>query len=143
MSAETLQRNLRSCARGLKQLQHRFYKNKGDLHMLHIIYKKYPDGVSPSVLAKHMDISLPTVSQKISVLEESGLIARLPVETDKRKTVVKVTRQGAKELDEAFGEFLSTCCRIYGKLGEEKGEQLSALLEEIYRYIQEELEETE
>lgn len=143
MSAESLSHSLRKVTRLQRLMRAHFYQNNGDLHLLHIMEKKYPDGVTPSRLSKDFGLALPTISQKLSELEELSMIDRLPCAEDRRKTLVRVSRQGKQNLEEKFKDFMSRWDRVYSRLGREKAEELSALLEELRRAISRETEEAE
>lgn len=51
-------------------------------------------GVTPSDLAERMEVSLPTVSKTISVLERHGWIERTDDAGDRRRTLLNVTDEG-------------------------------------------------
>lgn len=143
MSAEKLSRSLRRVQMLHRGLRTRHYQNKGDLHLLHIISHKYPDGTTPSTLAKELDIALPTVSQKLSQLEELDMIDRVRCAEDRRKTFVKVSQHGREVLDANFKEYIAEWEKICNILGEEKTETLAQLLDQLEKAIILETEESE
>ncbi len=135
MSAETLSHSLRRVRMLHRGLRARHYQNKGDLHLLNIMRRKYPDGTTPSALAKELDIALPTVSQKLSQLEELDMIQRVRCAEDRRKTFVKVSRHGARVLDENYKTYIAEWEKICTLLGEEKTNNITRLLGELEQAI--------
>jgi DNA-binding MarR family transcriptional regulator len=57
--------------------------------------------VSLSQLAEMQAVSLPTMSNSVTILEERGWARRTRSVEDRRKVVIKITPEGRKVLDEA------------------------------------------
>lgn len=53
---------------------------------------------TPSELAKRMEVSMPTISKTIDVLERRGLIERAADETDRRRVQLTMTQDGRSTL---------------------------------------------
>ena len=99
----------------------------------------FPDGATPSQLASHMEISLPTVSQKLTILENQGFIEREVSKEDRRKTNIHVTEKGHEVIDDEYRKFMEKMASVVEKLGEEKCTQLCNLLNELADSIDEEI----
>ena len=78
----------------IRCLQAKFYQNVGDLRLLRMIAHHYPDGATPSRLAGRMGVALPTVSKKLTALENQQLIERKMSDVDRRQTFIFVTEKG-------------------------------------------------
>ena len=50
--------------------------------------------VSPSELAEHMQVSMPTISKTLGVLERRGLVERTVDENDRRRVLLVMTDEG-------------------------------------------------
>jgi DNA-binding MarR family transcriptional regulator len=50
--------------------------------------------LSPSDLAERMEVSLPTISKTVSVMERRGWIQRAADETDRRRVLLQLTEEG-------------------------------------------------
>lgn len=138
---ENLNASLRKASRLNRFLQMKCYHSSGDLRMLRIIAHHENDGLTPSILAEKMEIALPTVSRKLSVLEKQELIQRKPSRTDRRKTFVFATEKGKELLREDYLRFINRFSTACEKLGEDKVWQLHSLLAELGGYLEEEIQQ--
>jgi len=134
---ESFNAALRKVSRLNRVLQMKCYHSSGDLRMLRVIAHHEKEGLTPSILADKLEIALPTVSQKLTVLENQGLIQRQPSQTDRRKTFVFATEKGKELLHEDYMRFINSFSTAAEKLGEEKVEQMQKLLEEFSMYLEE------
>jgi len=139
MSTENLAMAVRRVRKANRGLHTKHYQNKGDLHLLHVLDKKYPDGTTPSILAKHIGIAMPTVSLKLTQLEELGMIKRVQSSQDRRKNYIQVSEKGRVILGENFREYISDWEKICARLGDEKTEMLAQLLNELGDIITDEM----
>lgn len=128
---EKLMASLRLTSRAARNLPMDNSQSFSDWRMLRMLSHHYPDGATPSRLAAHMGISLPTVSQKLSVLEKQEFITRTPSKTDRRVTFVSITPQGQEKVKENYDVFVESFGKATQQLGEEKTLQLYNLLEEF------------
>lgn len=135
--------NIRKIMRKSHYLQMKSYKCAGDLRLLRMISYHYADGATPSQLAQHMDVTLPTMSQKLTILENLGFIERINSTFDRRKTFVHITYEGKKIADESYQSFVDKISRASEKIGEEKIRQLNELLEELLENLEEEIQKEE
>ena len=139
VKAEKLNIALRKVSRLSRILQMKCYQSNGDLRMLRIINHHENEGVTPSLLAEKLEIALPTVSRKLSVLEKQELIERKVSAEDRRKTYVYTTDKGRQIIQEDYIRFMGRFSSVYEKLGEEKAVQLAELLGEVAGYLDEEI----
>ena len=137
---ENLHEKLRKAARLNRMLQMKCYQSSGDLRLLRIIAHHDSDGLTPSMLAEKLEIALPTVSRKLSVLEKRELIHRQVSPEDRRKTFVYATEKGKDLLHEDYQQFITAFSAAGEKLGELKTVLLSQLLEEFSSYLEEEIQ---
>ena len=137
---EKLHTSLRKAGRLNRMLQMKCYQSIGDLRLLRMVAHHDSDGLTPSMLAQKLEIALPTVSRKLSVLEKQDLIQRKVSPDDRRKTFVYATEKGKELLHEDYQRFLAAFSDAGEKLGEDKIELLSQLLEEFSGYLEEEIQ---
>lgn len=137
---EQLHASLRKVSRLNRVLQMKCYQSSGDLRMLRIIAFHEKDGLTPSMLAQKLEIALPTVSRKLSVLEKQDLIQRAVSPEDRRKTFVRATEKGRELLSEDYRRFMNSFSTAGDKLGKEKTQLLNSLLEEFGSYLEEEIQ---
>ncbi|MBQ7902155.1 MAG: MarR family transcriptional regulator [Oscillospiraceae bacterium] len=137
---EQLNAALRKTSRLNRMLQMKCYQSSGDLRMLRIISHHSDEGLTPSILASKLEIALPTVSRKLSVLEKQELIERKPSATDRRKTFVFATEKGKELLREDYLQFITAFSAASEKIGESKVKQLYLLLEEFSACLEQEIQ---
>lgn len=58
--------------------------------------------VGPSELADRLQVSLPTISKTLAVLERHGWVERVPDDADRRRVVVRTTPQGQQRMTRAI-----------------------------------------
>lgn len=136
---EQLNTAVRKMSRLNRMLQMKCYQCSGDLRLVRIIAHHEEEGITPSILAEKLEIALPTVSRKLSVLEKQELIERKVSTTDRRKTYVYTTEKGMALVQEDYRRFINSFSSVCEKLGEEKTGRLAELLEEAALYLDEEI----
>lgn len=137
---ENLHAELRKSGRLNRILQMKCYQGSGDLRLLLMISHHDKNGLTPSILAEKLEVALPTVSRKLSMLEKQELIYRKASSEDRRKTFVYATDKGRKILHDNYKRFITAFSTAAEKLGEEKAALLSRLLDEFSGYIEEEIQ---
>lgn len=137
---ENLNAVLRKTSRLNRILQMKCYQCSGDLRLLRIVAHHSDDGLTPSILAQKLEIALPTVSRKLSVLEKQELIERKISPNDRRKTFVYATEKGRELLREDYRRFINGFSNASEKIGEEKADLLYSLLEEFSTYLEQEIQ---
>ena len=136
---EQLNAAIRKISRLNRFLQMKCYQCSGDLRLLRMVAHHENDGVTPSMLAGKLEIALPTVSRKLSVLEKQELLQRKSDINDRRKTYVYTTEKGRMLVEEDYRRFINSFSSVCEKLGEEKADRLIELLEETAVYFDEEI----
>lgn len=68
----------------------------GNLHpaQMQVLMTMHAGALSPSELAERLEVSLPTISKTVSVLERRGWIERSADERDRRRVVLLLTGEG-------------------------------------------------
>ena len=88
-------------------------------------------GIKISQISQKTGISMPGVSQTLSMLEKHGFILRQPAQEDRRMVLVSVTEKGAKLLHESNHAFSEVYDQATDALGPEKSQMLIDLLNEL------------
>lgn len=105
-----------------------------ELSMLGVVAQmseKDGEPVTVSRIAELMKQSRPGVSQKLSLLEQDGLIKRVEDKDDRRMAHVVLTEEGARLAETAFREFLGRIESALHLMGDDKARQFLALLEDL------------
>ncbi len=69
---------------------------------LKLLMTMHHGGVTPSELAERMEVSLPTISKTLDVLERRGLVERTADEADRRRVRLSMTDEGRATLGSVF-----------------------------------------
>ncbi|MDU4695121.1 MULTISPECIES: MarR family winged helix-turn-helix transcriptional regulator [Paenibacillus] len=96
-------------------------------------------GVTVSELSAMMEVASPTVTPLVRSLEEHGLVLRYNDKEDRRAVRVKLTEQGLDQIREIARKRSAQIQELVEYLGEEKSRQLIELLEQVYEYVEEQL----
>ncbi len=94
-------------------------------------------GATVKDLAKKSSRSPASISQKISALEELGLVYRTPDEHDKRVVYFHLTDEGEKVHDDIHRQMSGFMNRVVEKLGEEEVLQTAERIEKLLACIKE------
>jgi DNA-binding MarR family transcriptional regulator len=76
-------------------------------------------------LAAHEGVTAPTQSRLVGSLEQQGLLRRMPDAEDRRATLLAITAQGRRQLEQLRGE---RSAFLVGQLGTLAPEQRTALV---------------
>ncbi|MDL2324485.1 MarR family transcriptional regulator [Ruminococcaceae bacterium OttesenSCG-928-A16] len=112
---------------------------RSDLAMLGTIDRMLNHGekkVTVSMLARQLQQSMPGVSQKITLLEEKGYVKREGDKADRRVIYIELTNKGKEVAHASLGEFLGRIESALNMMGEEKTNQLLALMQELSTAIE-------
>lgn len=93
-------------------------------------------GVTVSELSSMMAVASPTVTPLVRSLEEQGLVLRYNDKEDRRAVRVKLTEQGLEQVREFAKKRSAQIQGLVEYLGEEKSGQLIELLEQVYEYVE-------
>lgn len=105
-----------------------------ELSMLGIVAQlseKDAQPVTVSRIAELMKQSRPGVSQKLSLLEQEGLVKRVEDKEDRRIDHIVLTPEGEKFAQTAFREFLGRVEDALHVMGEDNARQFLTLLEDL------------
>ncbi len=87
-----------------------------------------PFRLSASRLARETGLSTGAMTNRIDRLEDRGLVERQPHASDRRRVMVRLTRQGKKVIDEAIGYRLDAAVESLRELTAKQQAQLAVLL---------------
>lgn len=93
-------------------------------------------GATVSELARRLNQSNAAVSQKITILEQKGLVERTVSPEDRRVYYIRLTPQGQQSLDQAQQWLRDQLSGVLEQMGPEKSTQLLQLLEELANLFQ-------
>ncbi len=93
-------------------------------------------GVMVSELARRLNQSTAAVSQKISILEQKGMVERTVSPEDRRVCYIRLSPQGHEALNHALESFRSQFSGVLEQMGPEKSRQLLQLLNELASLFQ-------
>lgn len=93
-------------------------------------------GVTVSELARQLNQSNAAVSQKITILEQKGLVERTVSPEDRRVYYIRLTPQGHQSLSQAQQWLRDQLSGVLEQMGPEKSTQLLQLLEELANLFQ-------
>ncbi len=79
-------------------------------------------------LREHLNVTARQVTNLVDALESEGLVRRRPHETDRRATVVEITRKGAKAAAESWGPLQREMAGPYRDLSSKDRQELLRLM---------------
>jgi homoprotocatechuate degradation regulator HpaR len=92
------------------------------------------DEVGPleqTTLANEACLLLPSLTRMLQSMEEEGLLARAPDETDKRKSIVRITAAGKRVLADHSAASAAIAAELEARYGAEKLETLLDMLDDL------------
>ena len=93
------------------------------LHVLQELCREAGGGVRMGVLAKCMEVPMPSVSKTVQSLEEKGYVQRRTDPADRRNTLASLTTAGEELAGEAGRSAEAHAQAIFSKFGEEQTEE--------------------
>ncbi len=90
-----------------------------------------------SEISQLLQVTPPTVTQIINVLEKDNLIERTIDPEDRRSVKIKLSKKGMAAANKAREAFTGTFIGLIDYLGEKESEQLADLLFNVHLYFQE------
>ncbi len=115
-----------------------------DFHTMSYIVKsaeENPNGASMGDLARELQISPPAVSRAISSLENRGYVKRTTDINNRRSVTVTPTIEGITAMNEDRKFFEKITKKISAEMGEEKLNELEALLKQLYQTVNDTIKE--
>lgn len=106
-----------------------------ELHLLEAVRKGGPEGGSISDIAKHLSITLPSVTTAVNKLARKGFVQKRKAEGDKRLVLVQLTQQGRRA--EAAHRFFHRHMVTSASLGLSQAEREALLkgLEKLHAFF--------
>jgi DNA-binding MarR family transcriptional regulator len=103
--------------------------NDGDYGLLATLRRAgEPFQLTPTDLARHRMMTSGGMTAVIDRLERKGFVTRLPNPSDRRGSLVQLTAEGRRVIDDAMERHVDTEQRLVGALGQLQREQLEGLL---------------
>jgi DNA-binding MarR family transcriptional regulator len=88
-----------------------------------------------SEISQILQVTPPTVTQIINILEKDGLVERTVDPNDRRAVKIRLTIKGVEVTKQARKAFSETFTGLIDYLGEEESEQLANLLAKVHQYF--------
>ena len=114
--------------------------SQGEIRILLYLSLK-ENGSTASKVSKELGMSLPRITAVFNSLEEKKLIKKNIDENDKRKTIISITKEGKRVIEEKQEEAITNMVTILEKLSEEEVNQYLNIVRKIQRIITEMQEE--
>lgn len=86
---------------------------------------------TPSELAKRMEVSMPTISKTIDVLERRGLVERAADETDRRRVLLTMTREGRATLRRVLDRGIEQLSEVLSSASPEELDRIEQGMESL------------
>ncbi|MFF2445774.1 MarR family winged helix-turn-helix transcriptional regulator [Neobacillus sp. NPDC058068] len=90
-----------------------------------------------SEISQRLQVTPPTVTQIVNILEKDGLVERTIDPDDRRAVKIKLTSAGMEATASAKNRFTKTFTGLIDYLGEEDSERLAVLLDKVHHYFNE------
>ncbi len=94
------------------------------------------NGMTLSELARKLNLSTATLNQTVNSLVERALVTRTPDLSDRRKVIIRATRQGQGMQNSASKEFHQFIATLFSRMSRTHREGLLSGLEEMLRLSQ-------
>lgn len=95
---------------------------------------------STSEVARHIGATMPAVSKMVRNLSMKGYVRQVQSKSDRRITHLALTEKGNRILEREFGKKSRLMQKGFEEFGEEKSDQLLALMEELFGLMEKEVE---
>ncbi|MFK8184173.1 MAG: MarR family transcriptional regulator [Phormidesmis sp.] len=111
--------------------------NPGEFDVLATLRRSgAPYQLSPTALFKSMMVSSGTMTNRIDRLETAGLVARIPDESDRRGTLIKMTDKGFALIEETVTAHVENEHKMLASLNADEKEALTRLLRKLLRSVE-------
>lgn len=133
---------LMECLLRFKKLhmnQHQMHGLKSNDHYLLLCIKRFlvqdPDGIKVSELSNILNVTSPTITQQINVLEQNGYVERSMDKEDRRAIRIKLTEVGEAKIKEYKELYLKYTAELAEYLGRENSKKLAELLSMVIDFM--------
>lgn len=133
---------LRSAERLLAALEPRMAEvalNQARLQVLEVLWRYDETGCSQTQLACELLLSESNLSTLVDRMGDDGLVSRQRSDSDRRKTVIRVTSAGALALDRAVSTRRDSLRQILGGLDDADKRMLCSLLQQFLERLEQQL----
>ncbi len=89
-------------------------------------------------ISDELGVTRRNVTALVDALEEEGLVRRKPHPTDRRATVIELTKEGARTMDRMYDEHRAEVAGLFGDLSEDDRVELARLLGSLREALQRE-----
>jgi DNA-binding MarR family transcriptional regulator len=96
--------------------------------------RQEPAGPKASDLARSLQVTMPTVTQMVNVLEARGLLKRHRDPADRRAVRIRLTEEGEAVTSRNHTIMLNTIGNVVEHLGTARSRELVETLQEIFRF---------
>ncbi|MDF2867858.1 MAG: transcriptional regulator, MarR family [Gammaproteobacteria bacterium] len=100
--------------------------------VLLFLLREQPNGLSPHDLAEQAGVSRATITGLLDGLEQSGFLARYANTEDRRKLIVRLTKQGWTVAQTLFNEHTQWISTLLSDFSSDERQILSKLLRKIW-----------
>ncbi|QKS48073.1 winged helix-turn-helix transcriptional regulator (plasmid) [Paenibacillus cellulosilyticus] len=139
---QQLSRELMNAFRQLRQLNWTGLRSNDGLtkaeimtlfHIRHAT-RQEPAGPKASELARSLNVTMPTVTQTVNVLEARGLLERHRDPADRRAVRIRLTTEGEAVMSRNHAIMLNKIGSVVEHLGAERSRELIEILQEVFRF---------
>jgi DNA-binding MarR family transcriptional regulator len=81
-----------------------------------------------SSISDELGVTRRNITALVDALEEEGLVRRKPHPTDRRATVIEMTRQGERTMDRIYDEHRAAVAELFDELSVEDQRELTSML---------------
>jgi DNA-binding MarR family transcriptional regulator len=85
-----------------------------------------------SDLGEELGVTPRNVTKLVDELEAEGLVRRLPHPSDRRATLIELTKKGREEVAEGYAEYIALTSELFSVLSEEDQWELIRLMDLLY-----------
>ena len=85
-----------------------------------------------SELGEELGVTSRNVTKLVDELETEGLVRRLPHPSDRRATMVELTKEGQEKIAEGYAEYMAVASQLFSVLTEEDQWELIRLIDLLY-----------
>jgi DNA-binding MarR family transcriptional regulator len=96
-------------------------------------------GFRVSRLAKMMDMTIPTTSKLLRVIEGKGYAQRILDDNDRRVVYICLTPKGTEIISKSYEEAINYAQRMLDKLGDDDSAELMRILNKLFAIVREDI----
>lgn len=101
-----------------------------------LVYLSFSDKASPTELSENLNLSLPRIASILNSLENKKLVIKNIDGDDKRKSIVEITVEGRKLVDNKRNEAIENITKVFENLNEEERKEYIRLTSKVLSTIE-------